>query len=220
MTEPQTNETSDPQLLTDPPAGGFARKVMIGLSLGAVLLAIVTVWSVPRPTGDLYVGLAAGRDIVDGKMGKLDDWAFTNETRAIKVDGKILPGVSILSDNTVDFDKEVLPKGKPVPDVKVTPDGKILLNGKVVPQDRIVTQGRVWINQNWGTNLLYWVSYELGDETGLLVLKLLLISRRLDVPGSRVPPSAMPTGPSRCSSRPGSSRPGEASSTCGPTSPR
>ena len=94
--------------------GGIGRNILLAVALAAVVLAVMTVWSVPRPTGDLYVGLAAGRDIMAGKMGKVDDWAFT-------------------------------------------------------------TQGRVWINQNWGTNLLYWISNELAGETGLLILKVLII---------------------------------------------
>jgi hypothetical protein len=98
----------------DPAGAGAKRNILLAVALATVVLAVATVWSVPRPTGDLYVGLAAGEDIMAGKMGKVDDWAFT-------------------------------------------------------------TEGRVWINQNWGTNLLYWVSYELGGEAGLLVLKALII---------------------------------------------
>jgi len=94
--------------------GGAGRNVLLAVALVTVALSVMTVWSVPRPTGDLYVGLAAGRDIMAGKMGKVDDWSFA-------------------------------------------------------------TEGRVWINQNWGTNLLYWVSNELGGETGLLILKMLML---------------------------------------------
>jgi hypothetical protein len=99
----------------------------LAAGLLTVLLAVVTVWTVPRPTGDLYVGLAAGRDIVDGKLNALDDWSFR-------------------------------------------------------------TKGRVWVNQNWGTHLLYYLFYratggqdgqrtddEGTGEIGLLVLKILLL---------------------------------------------
>ncbi len=40
------------------------------------LSAIATTWAVSRPIGDLYVGLAAGRDILEGKLGQEDDWSF------------------------------------------------------------------------------------------------------------------------------------------------
>ena len=117
----------------------FGRNTALGVGVLCVVLAVVTVWTVPRPTGDLYVALAAGRDIVHGKLGSLDDWCFT-------------------------------------------------------------TQGRVWVNQNWGTHMLYYLFFEafggegrdrpdadagaLGGpgsndvdpgETGLLVLKLLIL---------------------------------------------
>ena len=122
MTEresPATTRTGSPatnkaESLLDRAPGGVGRNILIAVALATVVLAVMMVWSVPRPTGDLYVGLAAGRDIMAGKMGQVDDWAFT-------------------------------------------------------------TEGRVWINQNWGTNLLYWISNELGGETGLLVLKVLII---------------------------------------------
>ena len=106
--------TSKAELLLDHAPGGAGRNILLAVALATVILAVMMVWSVPRPTGDLYVGLAAGQDILAGKMGQVDDWAFT-------------------------------------------------------------TEGRVWINQNWGTNLLYWISNELGGETGLLVLKVLMI---------------------------------------------
>jgi hypothetical protein len=76
--------------------------------------AVAGVWAVPRPIGDLYISLAAGRDIMAGKLACPDDWSF-------------------------------------------------------------MTAGRVWINQNWGTHLLTYVSYRLGGDTGLLVFKAVLI---------------------------------------------
>jgi hypothetical protein len=106
--------TSKAESLLDRVPGGAGRNILLAVALATVVLAVMTVWSVPRPTGDLYVGLAAGQDILAGKMGQVDDWSF-------------------------------------------------------------MTEGRVWINQNWGTNLLYWISNELGGETGLLVLKVLII---------------------------------------------
>lgn len=114
MSAKQLPETSPAQSLLPEAPGGIARQIVTVVALAAVALAVATVWSVPRPTGDLYVGLAAGRDIVAGKLGEVDDWSFT-------------------------------------------------------------TEGRVWINQNWGTNLAYWVSHELCGEPGLLALKALML---------------------------------------------
>ncbi len=107
-------DTGKAESLLDRAPGGAGRNILLAVALATVVLAVMMVWSVPRPTGDLYVGLAAGRDIMAGKMGQVDDWSF-------------------------------------------------------------MTEGRVWINQNWGTNLLYWISNELGGEAGLLVLKVLII---------------------------------------------
>jgi hypothetical protein len=40
--------------------------------------AILQAWATPEPaTGDLFVALAGGRDVVDGKLGQPDDWSFT-----------------------------------------------------------------------------------------------------------------------------------------------
>jgi hypothetical protein len=118
-----------PDLSSSSSSGGRGAAGYAAVATGALtaLLAVATVWSVPRPTGDLYVGLAAGRDILDGKLGAQDDWAFT-------------------------------------------------------------TQGRVWVNQNWGTHMLYYLAYratggkdgqltddEGAGEAGLLVLKFLMI---------------------------------------------
>ncbi|MFA6133228.1 MAG: hypothetical protein WC869_04340 [Phycisphaerae bacterium] len=48
------------------------------------ILCVVNIWSTPRPIGDLFVGYAVGRDVMDGKVlphPKPDDWAFTTEGR-------------------------------------------------------------------------------------------------------------------------------------------
>ncbi|NQU75650.1 MAG: hypothetical protein HQ546_04945 [Planctomycetes bacterium] len=94
--------------------GRRGRMVLLGICLGTGLILLAVVWAVPRPIGDLYVGLAGGRDIVEGRLGQPDDWCFT-------------------------------------------------------------TAGRVWINQNWGTHLLYYLSNSAMGETGLLVFKALLL---------------------------------------------
>jgi hypothetical protein len=44
-------------------------------------LALLVVWAVPRSIGDLWVGLAGGRDILTGQLGKPDDWAFNTAGR-------------------------------------------------------------------------------------------------------------------------------------------
>ncbi len=49
-------------------------------SVGA-LLGLTMVWLVPRELGDYFVGLAAGRDIVKGLIGKPDEWSFTTTGR-------------------------------------------------------------------------------------------------------------------------------------------
>ncbi|MFP4052829.1 MAG: hypothetical protein ACLFV7_03095, partial [Phycisphaerae bacterium] len=78
-------------------------------------LAVFVIWLVHRPIGDLYVALAAGRDIMAGKLGQPDDWSFT-------------------ADNLV------------------------------------------WINQNWGTHLIYYLSYLHLGEWGLIGVKGVLIA--------------------------------------------
>ncbi len=49
--------------------------------LFATILVVAVVWAVYRPIGDLYVALAGGRDILAGKLGGPDDWAFTTHGR-------------------------------------------------------------------------------------------------------------------------------------------
>ncbi len=39
------------------------------------------VWALPRPVDDLFVALAGGRDILAGRLGQPDDWAFTTHGR-------------------------------------------------------------------------------------------------------------------------------------------
>ena len=117
------------ELLPDEPNADRkpGRSLLLIIGVLTVILAVLTVWTVPRPTGDLYVALAAGRDILNGKLGELDDWCFT-------------------------------------------------------------TEGRVWVNQNWGTHLLYYTFYRLAGgndgstpieqdpgEVGLVLLKLLIL---------------------------------------------
>ncbi|MGA2266289.1 MAG: hypothetical protein ABSH10_07655 [Phycisphaerae bacterium] len=53
--------------------------LLIALLVAAI--SIGTIWAEPRPIGDLFVALAVGRDAMNGKLGKPDDWAFTTEGR-------------------------------------------------------------------------------------------------------------------------------------------
>ncbi len=68
----------------------------------------------PRPVGDLYIALAGGRDVMEGKLAQPDDWAFT-------------------------------------------------------------TNGRVWLNQNWGAGLIFYLTHLAAGEVGLLLLKAALL---------------------------------------------
>ncbi len=102
----------------DLPAPGippWLRRVEAGLAFATAAMAMVAIWLVYRPIGDLYVALAAGLDIVQGKLGSPDEWSFT-------------------------------------------------------------AAERVWINQNWGTHLMYYLSYVWGGEWGLLSVKAGLIA--------------------------------------------
>ncbi len=87
----------------------------IELIMCAIVAAImfVSIYMVPRPIGDLYVAFAGAQDILNGKLGKLDDWSFANN--------------------------------------------------------------QIWVNQNWGTHLLYYGAYAAGGPTGILVLKAAIL---------------------------------------------
>ncbi|MBZ5588367.1 MAG: hypothetical protein LAO05_07380 [Acidobacteriia bacterium] len=58
--------------------GARVSRVLAGALL---LLVIATVWGVSRPAVDTFIGLAGGRDVFQGKLGKPDDWAFTTSGR-------------------------------------------------------------------------------------------------------------------------------------------
>ncbi len=84
--------------------------VRLGVCLFVALMCILVVWANPRPTGDLYVGLAAGRDIMNGQLGQPDDWSY-------------------------------------------------------------MTHGEVWVNQNWGTHLLFYFSNYMAGDWGIALSK-------------------------------------------------
>ncbi|HVN75256.1 MAG TPA: hypothetical protein VMT19_02995 [Thermoanaerobaculaceae bacterium] len=47
----------------------------------ALALAVAVVWATPRAAGDTFMALAGGRDVLDGKLGKPDEWSFTTKGR-------------------------------------------------------------------------------------------------------------------------------------------
>jgi heme/copper-type cytochrome/quinol oxidase subunit 2 len=55
------------------------------LTLSAILITValcgLVAWATPRPLSDLYIALAGGRDVIEGKLGQPDDWAYTTEGR-------------------------------------------------------------------------------------------------------------------------------------------
>ena len=65
-----------------PGAIGARTAVSNSVIAGLVLLTVlVTVWAAPRLMPDTFMGLAGGRDVFDGKLGKPDDWSFMNAGR-------------------------------------------------------------------------------------------------------------------------------------------
>ncbi len=56
-------------------------RVDVALCLCAAIALTAVVWALPRPIDDLFVALAGGRDIVAGRLGQPDDWAFTTHGR-------------------------------------------------------------------------------------------------------------------------------------------
>jgi len=49
----------------------------VALSVAAVLAS----WAGSESGGDLFMSLSGGRDVVQGKLGAPDDWAFTTGVR-------------------------------------------------------------------------------------------------------------------------------------------
>jgi len=106
-------EQADAKSLTLSAAGdGLTTARMVEIIVGAVVVAalVAVAWAGRVASPDVYTALAGGRDILAGRLGQPDDWAFT-------------------------------------------------------------TGGAIWIDQNWGTHLVYAVFARLGGEEGLLLLK-------------------------------------------------
>src|SRR5215831_19100513 len=55
------------------------QRAAVAAGAAALLLALAAAWAIPRPLGDLYLALAGGRDVLAGKLGRPDDWAFTTQ---------------------------------------------------------------------------------------------------------------------------------------------
>lgn len=56
-------------------------RLELSLCLATTVALAAMVWALPRPIDDLFVALAGGRDVVAGKLGTPDDWAFTTHGR-------------------------------------------------------------------------------------------------------------------------------------------
>ena len=97
------------------------RALELAVAIAGAILVIASVCMVVRPIGDLYVALAGGRDVLEGRLGKPDDWSFMTVDPATGVN-------------------------------------------------------RVWINQNWGTHLVYYLAWQGLGEWGLLGLKGLILA--------------------------------------------
>lgn len=70
-----------------PAAGALAtaplweRRIALVAALATALLTMTVIWAYPRPIGDLYVGLAGGRDVMEGKLAHPDKWSFLTTDR-------------------------------------------------------------------------------------------------------------------------------------------
>lgn len=93
---------------------GLTDKNFTAAGIVLILFALCVTWSIPRGSGDLYISLAAGRDVLAGKLGAPDDWSFS-------------------------------------------------------------TNGRIWINQNWGADVILYLAASAFGGTGLLAVKFILL---------------------------------------------
>ena len=62
-----------------------SRRPKNGMPLVVALLVlaviVLLVWLTPRATGDTFMALAGGQDVLDGKLGQPDDWSFMTSGR-------------------------------------------------------------------------------------------------------------------------------------------
>jgi hypothetical protein len=117
-------------------------------AVAAIALCLITAcWFVPRPTGDLYVAFAGARDLMDGKLGQPG--------------GVGVPGQSGA-------------KNRPAaPLVKALGWFGVHTGGA---DDWCWDQPRpVWMDQNWGTQLLFDAAYKTFGKNGVPGLKGVLM---------------------------------------------
>ncbi len=91
------------------------KKLFVFFSLILLAISVSFVWLHPTSNCDLSIGIAQGKDVIDGKIGKADDWSY-------------------------------------------------------------MTQNKICMNQNWGADLLLFLTNSRFGGNGLIVLKFLLIS--------------------------------------------
>ena len=61
---------------SDEPAPAVSGVVLV-FAVVALICSLIVIWLVPRKTGDTFMTMAAGKDVLDGKLGQSDDWSFT-----------------------------------------------------------------------------------------------------------------------------------------------
>lgn len=80
MNEPQSMPAASAALppLAVPPRTSTLAATLSGL---LVILALALAWGTRAPNSDLFMALDGGRDVVDGKLNKPDDWSFVTKDR-------------------------------------------------------------------------------------------------------------------------------------------
>lgn len=97
------------------PALNSTNKIFVFLSIILFIVSILMVWIRPTSNCDLSLGIAQGKDVTSGKIGKANDWSY-------------------------------------------------------------MTQNKICMNQNWGADLVLYLTDTSCGGRGLVVLKLLLIA--------------------------------------------
>ena len=92
-----------------------SKKLLTFFSVILFILSVSFVWLRPTSNCDLSIGIAQGKDVIEGKIGKADDWSY-------------------------------------------------------------MTQNRICMNQNWGADLVLFLTDTSFGGNGLVVLKFLLVS--------------------------------------------
>ncbi|GEM_PF-1357357 len=55
--------------------------MLLLVALLVLAIIVLLVWLTPRATGDTFMALAGGQDVLDGKLGQPDDWSFMTSGR-------------------------------------------------------------------------------------------------------------------------------------------